>query len=241
MKILVAGATGATGQYLVRQLLERGHDVKIIARAPEKLPKTIRTHNNISIITAAILDISDVDLAKHLNECDAVASCLGHTLSLDGIFGPPRRLVTDSVRRLCHAVEANNPPKPVKFILMNSAGCKDRGIAEHVSFAQRCVIGLLRFVLPPHVDNEQAGDYFRISIGQNHPSIEWSVVRPDNLINENTVSPYTVHASPTRSAIFDPGTTSRINVAHFVADLISDPTIWSQWKEQMPVIYNQTD
>lgn len=100
------------------------------------------------------------------------------------------------------------------------------------------MIGLLRLLLPPHVDNEKAADYLRTAIGQNHPAIEWAVVRPDNLIDDNSVSPYTVHASPIRSAIFDAGTTSRINAAHFMADLITDPAIWFQWKGKMPVIYN---
>lgn len=35
------------------------------------------------------------------------------------------------------------------------------------------------------------------------------------------------------------GETSRINVAHFMADLITDDGLWSRWKGQMPVIYNQ--
>lgn len=238
MKILVAGGTGATGQHLVRQLLERGHDVKIIVRKPEKLPETIRTHKNISIVTATILDISNVDMAEHVNDCNAVVCCLGHTLSFQGIFGHPRRLVAESVRCLCQAVQANKPTKRVKFILMNSAGCRNRDLPENISFGQHCVIGLLRLLLPPHVDNEKAADYLRTTISQNHPAIEWAVVRPDNLIDDNTVSPYTVHASPTRSAIFDAGTTSRINVAHFIADLIADPVTWFQWKGKMPVIYN---
>lgn len=225
MKILVVGGTGATGQHLVSQLLEKGHNVEVIVRTPEKLSETIRTHKNISIITATILDISNVDMAKYVNECDAIACCLGHNMSFHGIFGSPRRLVADSVRRLFHAVQANNSSKPVKFVLMNSSGCSNQGISEDVSFAERCVIALLRLLLPPHVDNEQAADHFRIEIGQNHPAIEWSVVRPDNLIDENTVSPYKVHISPIRSAIFDAGKTSRINVAHFMADLMSDPAI----------------
>jgi hypothetical protein len=42
-----------------------------------------------------------------------------------------------------------------------------------------------------------------------------------------------------RSALFDPGVTSRINVAHFMADLITDEDEWKKWKGQMPVIYNR--
>jgi hypothetical protein len=65
------------------------------------------------------------------------------------------------------------------------------------------------------------------------------VVRPDTLINEDQVTGYEVHPSPTRSAIFNAGTSSRINVAHFMADLITNSDTWSQWKGKMPVIYNK--
>lgn len=47
---------------------------------------------------------------------------------------------------------------------MNSAGCRNRGISENISLAQRCVISLLRFLLPPHADNEKAADYLRTKI-----------------------------------------------------------------------------
>jgi len=68
--------------------------------------------------------------------------------------------------------------------------------------------------------------------------IEWAAVRPDNLTDENGVTDYEVHPSPTRSAIFDAGLTSRINVGHFMADLIMDDDTWNKWKGKMPVIYN---
>ena len=90
------------------------------------------------------------------------------------------------------------------------------------------------------MDNEQAADYLRTRIGQNDGTIEWAAVRPDNLIDEDQVTEYEVYASPIRSAIFDAGSTSRINVAHFMADLITDEDIWNAWKGQMPVIYNKS-
>ena len=94
-------------------------------------------------------------------------------------------------------------------------------------------------LLPPHVDNEKAADYLRTEVGQNDGVIEWVAVRPDNLIDEGEVSEYEVHSSPIRSAIFDAGTTSRINVGSFMADLITDHDTWNKWKGQMPVIYNK--
>ncbi len=120
---------------------------------------------------------------------------------------------------------------------MNTTGSSNRDLSERIPFGQTCVIWLLRLLLPPHVDNEQAADYLRTKVGQNNGDIEWAVVRPDNLIDEDEVTDYTVHVSPMRSAIFDAGTTSRINVASFMADLIVNHNTWQQWKGQMPVLY----
>ncbi|RIK73003.1 NAD-dependent epimerase [candidate division KSB1 bacterium] len=239
MTILVVGASGATGRLLVKHLLDRGQNVKIIVRSPENLPENLKKHDRLCMIHASLLDLSDAEMAEHVNGCAAVASCLGHNLSWKGIYGHPRRLVTDATRRLCHAIKASQAEKAVKFVLMNTAGNSNRDLNEPVSLGQRCVIGLLRMLLPPHVDNENAADYLRVNIGQNDKEIEWAVVRPDTLIDEDKVTGYEVHPSPTRSALFNPGKTSRINVGHFMADLITDDNIWNRWKGQMPVIYNK--
>lgn len=58
------------------------------------------------------------------------------------------------------------------------------------------------------------------------------------MTNEDEVTEYNVYPSPIRSAIFDAGKTSRINVGQFMADLITDSEVWNKWKGQMPVIYN---
>lgn len=239
MNILVVGATGATGRWLVKQLLDRGHAVKVIVRSPNSLPETIRQHERLTVIEASLLDLAAGALAEHVQGIDAVASCLGHNLSFKGIYGHPRRLVTEATRRLCTAIKANRPEKPVKFVLMNTVGNRNRDLQEPISFAQHLVIGLLRLMLPPHVDNEQAADYLRTQIGQHDKLIEWAAVRPDSLLDENEVTAYDIYPSPIRSAIFDPGKTSRINVAHLMAELITDDETWQKWKGQMPVIYNR--
>ena len=239
MTTLVVRASGATGRRLVQQLLNRGQNVKVIVRSPDKLPEVLENHDSLSMIRASVLGLSDAEMAQHVNGCDAVASCLGHNMSLKGIYGHPRRLVTDATRRLCKAIKAHESEQPTKFVLMNTAGNSNRDLDERVSFGQKCVIGLLRLVLPPQVDNEMAADYLRIKIGQNNGAIEWAAVRPDNLIDEDEVTEYEVHSSPTRSAIFDAGVTSRINVGHFMADLITERGTWNKWKGQMPVIYNK--
>lgn len=239
MTILVVGASGATGRLLVQQLLNRGHQVRAIVRSSDTLPDVIRNHDSLSVIEASVLDLSDAEMAQYVEGCDAVASCLGHTLSFKGVYGQPRRLVTDATRRLCNAIRVNAPEQPVRFVLMNTTGNRNHDCHEPISFAQHCVLGLLRLLLPPHVDNEQAADYLRTRIGQDDSQILWAAVRPDGLIDEDEVSEYELHPSPIRSAIFDAGKTSRINVGHFMAELICDDEVWRKWQGQMPVIYNK--
>ncbi len=242
MTVLVVGASGATGQLLVRQLVLAGQDVKAVIRQSSQLPEDLQSHGHVSVVHADIYDMSSKQMAELLKDCDAVASCLGHNLSFKGMFCHPRLLVTDTVRRLCQAIDENRANQVAKFVLMNTTGNINRDLAEQVSFAQNCVLGLLRLLLPPHVDNERAAEYLRTEIGKNHACIEWVAVRPDGLINEEDVTDYgdyDVHPSPIRSAIFDAGKTSRINVAHFMAELIVNKAIWNRWKGQMPVIYNR--
>jgi nucleoside-diphosphate-sugar epimerase len=241
MKIFIAGSTGTTGKKLTAQLLERGHHVVTVVRSTSSLPDEIRNHSNLALTRASLLDLSDPQLQDLVKDCDAVASCLGHNLTLKGMYGHPRKLVTDATRRLCQVARANQPQKPVKFVLMNTTGNRNRDLNEPRSFGEKLVVGLLRVLLPPQADNEAAAEYLRTQIGQNDTMIEWVAVRPDGLIDEDMVTEYTIHPSPTRSPIFDAGQTSRINVGHFMAELITDEAIWREWQGQMPVIYNKMD
>jgi hypothetical protein len=121
---------------------------------------------------------------------------------------------------------------------MNTAGNRNRDLVEPISSGERAALGLIRLLLPPHSDNEHAAEFLRSGVGPRDPAIEWVAVRPDTLTDAAVVSDYTVHPSPTRSAIFNAGQTSRSKVAHFMAELITDDSVWNEWKGRMPVIYN---
>ncbi len=240
MVVLVVGASGVTGSHLVEQLLNQGHEVKVVVRSPKKLPDSWKKNESLKIVSASLLELNDKEMTELIHDCHSIASCLGHNMSWKGVYGQPRKLVTDATRRLTDAIKANNPKHRVKYILMNTTGNQNRDLNEPISFGQKCVIGLIRLLLPPHVDNEKAADFLRTQIGQDNELIEWAAVRPDNLINEEKVTDYEIHASPIRSAIFDAGKTSRINVGNFMANLIIDNDLWSKWKGKMPVIYNKS-
>ena len=236
---LIVGATGATGRLLVEELLNRGHRVKVIVRSAARLPEAVANHPNLTVIEDSLLDLNDAELTQHLEGVDAVASCLGHNLTFKGIYGHPRRLVTDATRRLCEAIKRNKQVKPIKFVLMNTTGNRNHDLNEQISFVEKVVVGLIRLLVPPHPDNEQAADYLRVQIGQQDKRIGWVVVRPDGLTDETAVSEYDTYPSPVVSAIFGSGKTSRINVAHFMAEVMTSDASWNRWKGQMPVIYNR--
>ena len=238
MKFAVVGGTGATGSLLVKELLQAGHTVKVIVRSLTSLEEKVGKHSNLEIQEASLLDLDNHALQAFLKDCDGVASCLGHNLSFKGIYGKPRKLVRDSVKRLCEAIEANAPSAKLRFVLMNTSGNRNKARGEKVSFGHKMVVGILRALLPPHPDNEQAARHLQKEIGNMHPHIEWAALRPDGLIDEEKVTEYEIFPSPTRDPIFNAGKTSRINVAHFMARLLEGGELWNSWKFEMPVIYN---
>lgn len=235
-KILVLGANGATGRLVVAQLLAKGVEVKALVRSKASLPGDIADVQEVELVEASINDLSVSEIRTLLIGCDAVISCLGHNLTFSGMFGEPRRLVSDTVKKLHDAVSLSQ--QKVRFVLMNTAGNSNRDISEIAPLSQRLVVGILRKVLPPHTDNEAATDYLFQQVGHENPVFEWVVVRPDGLFDEATTSTYELHVSPTRNAIFNAGRTSRINVANFMASLLTEETLWTEWKSKMPVIYN---
>lgn len=67
MKIAVIGATGLVGSATVKELAQREHEVKAIARNTEK----VEAGQNIRAVQA---DVNDTDFYKHLEGVDAVVS-----------------------------------------------------------------------------------------------------------------------------------------------------------------------
>lgn len=241
MAILVTGASGATGSLVVQQLLDREQAVIAVLRSPEKLSDDLKKNKNLRIIPSALLDMDEAELDEALKDCSGVISCLGHTLNMKGMFGAPRYLVTDSLKRICHSAVSQPREHTLKVVLMNSSGCLNPELGETISFKEKAVMSLIRTLVPPHRDNEQAVQFLREEMGANHPFIEWVGVRPDSLVDRDASSPYSLHPSPTSSAIFASRQTSRINVAHFMAELVTDLPLWQSWKGKTPVIYDGAD
>src|SRR5436190_21974787 len=60
LRILIIGATGGTGQHLVRQALEQGHQVTALVHKPKKLKVE---HPNLRVVNGNVLDYASVESA----------------------------------------------------------------------------------------------------------------------------------------------------------------------------------
>ena len=94
MKIVIFGATGRTGQYLVKQALERGHLVTAVARHPEAI--SLR-NDRLSVVRG------------HFDQPETIdAAVIGQSAVLSAIGAPMSRAATsvhaDSARSLVAAM-----------------------------------------------------------------------------------------------------------------------------------------
>jgi len=235
--VLLVGGTGRTGRRVLEQQLSREISVRVIVRSAGKLPAGVAGNANLAVVEADLLSLGDEELRRHVLGCDAVISCLGHVISLRGVFGPPRDLVTRAATRLCQAIEAGQPAKPVKVILMSSVSVnRPGGLDTRRGSFERAVMGMLRGLVPPANDNQKAADYLWSGVGMDSPFVQWAVVRSDSLL-DGDVSDYALHEGLI-SSLARPDSTNRANVAHFMCELVTNPKAWDDWKGKMPVIVN---
>ena len=236
MKTLVLGASGATGKLVVQQLLKKNIQVRVVVRESAIMPNQISNNKNIEVIKGNINDFEIAKIKDLVKDCDSVICCLGHNISFKGILGPPHKLVYNTVVKIIEALQSRelNP----KFILMSTTAYTNRKAGEVNTLVETIVFSLLKVLLPPHKDNMLAADHLVYKLGSK-TNIDWVAVRPDSLFEEENISEYEVHHNKIRSPIFNPGKTSRINVSRFMAELVTNDSLWQEWKHKTPVIYNQ--
>ena len=235
--VLLVGGTGRTGRLVLRQLLDRGIGVRAIVRSPWKIAAGVAQHPHLAIVEGDVLSMGEAQLLSLAGGCDAVVSCLGHVISVRGVLGPPHRLVTLVTMRLCRAIESLQAARPVRFVLMSSVSVNHPGgVDTRRGMFERGFLWMLRGVIPPARDNQQAANFLHDSIGTSNPFVQWVTVRPDSLL-EGDVSGYTLQEGLV-SSVFAPDSTNMANVAHFMCELATNAATWDEWKGRLPVIIN---
>jgi len=198
----------------------------------------IQNHSLVETMTGNINELTDSEMSNLLQDCTTIISCLGHNVTFKGMYGKPRYLVFDAIKRITETIK-KDPSKNIKLILMSTTAYTNPLSGEKNSIAERMSFSFLMLILPPHRDNVKAANYLVITTSDKNKNIDWIAVRPDSLINETEESSYEIYESKVRSPLFNAGKTSRINMSHLMAELAADDAKWNQWRCKTPVIYNK--
>ncbi|KAL3943349.1 MAG: hypothetical protein SGBAC_002590 [Bacillariaceae sp.] len=230
IKVLVVGATGATGKHVVQMMLDAGHKVIAIVRSKESMLQKLKDKkydDQLTIHEASIMKMKQEDLVEATKGCNFVVSCLGHNITFKGMYVQDHKLCTDAAKRLTEAM-----PSSCKFILMGTDAVADSRVDPPRTILERLVIFMLRYLLPPQADNEGVVAYL---LGDT--SFEWVNVRPTTLTTEEEANgKYTVAETTANAPVFGDQTVSRNNVAHFMVVLMTKKDTYTKYLHKMPVV-----
>jgi putative NADH-flavin reductase len=196
VKILIFGATGATGHHLVSQALDLKHSVSALVRNPSRL--RLRD-NGIRIIEGDVSDRKKVDDA--IQDQDAVISALGSS-------NPFKRNPTliNGIRNIATVMEERNVSR---FIYQSFFGVTEN--REELGFLVNNIFpAIVRGVIADHETKED------IIVKSN---LSWTIVRCPMLTNGSFTGHYR-HGEHITSPSIIPSI-SRADVADFMLKQLS--------------------
>jgi uncharacterized protein YbjT (DUF2867 family) len=207
MKVLVLGATGATGRLIVSRARTEGHDVVALVRSEAKAGALA----GAELIEGDARD--PVALARALADCDAVISSLGTPMS-------PFREVTmlsTATKALVGVMAAQNVRRLVCITGLGAGDSRGHG----GFFFDRVFLPLM--LRKVYEDKDRQEDAIRSS------ALDWTIVRP-TVLNDKPARGR-VRALTDLSDVHG-GTISRADVADFVVQQLKANT----WLRKAPLI-----
>ena len=210
MKLLVIGATGATGREIVKQALQAGHQVTALVRVASKAEFPAG-------VTKAVGDVLDGDsLARALSGQEAVISALG-----SGPTGPFKEmtLLSEGTRNLISAMQGQNVSRLVCITGIGAGESKGHGPWWYDWLVQPL---MLRGV---YVDKTRQENLVRQS------GLDWTLVRPGALTNGPAKGSEAVRVLTDLTG-FHAGFISRADVAAFCLTEVEA----GRYRQQAPVI-----
>ncbi len=124
LTVAVTGSTGFVGRHIVRELLERGHIVRALARSNDKVANVFPRSDRLSIVAGDIFD--PIAVGELFTACDA---CI-HLIGIIREVGRARfkRLHVDATQIV---VDACRVAGAKRLIHMSALGVSDEGICEY--------------------------------------------------------------------------------------------------------------
>jgi putative NADH-flavin reductase len=197
MKLLVLGATGATGTALTELALARDHQVTVYVRNPGKM--TIH-HPELRVAEGQLADVGALTAA--MNGADAVLSTLGQ----DGKVKNPT-LMQDALRSVTEAAGATG----VQRVIVLSA----IGAGESASSASSVTALLSKTIMgEAFVDKDHAERDLRAT------ALNWTIVYASRLTSTPATGNVRIAAAPEKLGISNK--IARADVAAFMLDCIGD-------------------
>jgi putative NADH-flavin reductase len=197
VKVLIIGATGATGRILMGEALAQGHEVTALARNPSALAPE---DHRLRVLQGNALDASSVGAA--VAGQDAVLSALGtHSARPTTLFSESTHNIISAMNR--HGVR--------RLVCITGIGVGDS--KGHVGF-------LYDRIIRPFVVKNVYDDKDRQEEAIKQSDLDWVIVRPARLTDEPAKGEYRVYLGGSYTA----KTISRADVAAFMLAQLTDDT-----------------
>jgi len=194
MRLVVFGATGKTGQEIVKQALKQGYEVTAFVRDPAKV--TLE-HGDLKIMTGDIFDITAV--AQAIQSQDAVICALGTS-----------ELGKTTLRSEGTAIiiEAMNEKHVNRLVVVSAMGVAESW--STLSFVNKLFFAtLLRSAQQDHEKQE---------VVVKESDLDWTIIRPSGL----TDTPLTGSYSIGENILGKTSRIARADVAHAILKELDD-------------------
>ena len=192
MKLLIIGGTGKTGRQLIKQGLEQGHDLTVLARKPGKVKVQ---HPQLRILQGDVL--KPESMTEAFKDQDAVLSALGHK----------RFIIRTTIlsRGTVNIIKEMKHCGVNRIVCITSLGINDSRFRLGLYYTLFTIPFILFF-------------YFRDKAKQEKlimkSDLDWTIVRPGQLFNGKKRMKYKL--GPKEGHYFFTKFISRADVAHFM-------------------------
>ena len=206
MKILILGGTGRLGKELVKEALQRGHDINILVREESTI-----FDNQPHLTLFRGLPTDKITLEKAMQGCEVLLSALNISRTSDFPFAP-LRTPKDFLSKTATNIVELLPQTSVKHaIIVTAQGTNET--KKDIPFWFRWIIDFTN-VKYPYLDHEKQENIFKNS------TEPWTIIRPVGLTNNTTPKPIQVSLNNKPQPTL---TISRSDTAKFMLNEAENP------------------
>jgi putative NADH-flavin reductase len=200
MRIAIFGGTGGTGQQVIEQALEAGHQVSALVRDPDRLSEASK-----------LADIIVGDVLNTQNVAETISGAHAVVVSLGSRSDSPENTVSQGTKNIITCMQDAGVKR---LVVVTSLGVGDS--KDQVPMAFKLVIKtVMRKIM---ADKELQEQYVRES------GLDWVIVRPGGLSDDLATGAYLFGTEPSIMA----GQVSRADVAAFIIQNLSSEQFLGQ-------------